>query len=78
MTDYRRNFIAGGSFFFTVNLADRRLSLLTECIDDLRTAFARRGGGIRSRPTRWSFCPTISTWSGRCPKATRIFPRAGG
>jgi putative transposase len=39
MTDYRRNFIAGGSFFFTVNLADRRLSLLTECIDDLRTAF---------------------------------------
>jgi hypothetical protein len=23
MTDYRRNFIAGGSFFFTVNLAER-------------------------------------------------------
>jgi putative transposase len=42
MTDYRRNFIAGGSFFFTVNLADRRLSLLTECIDDLRTAFGER------------------------------------
>ena len=39
MTDYRRNFIAGGSFFFTVNLADRRLRLLTECIDELRAAF---------------------------------------
>jgi putative transposase len=39
MTDYRRNFIAGGSFFFTVNLADRRLSWLTEHIDELRTAF---------------------------------------
>jgi putative transposase len=39
MTDYRRNFIAGGSFFFTVNLAERRLRLLTEQIDDLRTAF---------------------------------------
>ena len=39
MTDYRRNFIAGGSYFFTVNLADRRVSLLTECIDDLRRAF---------------------------------------
>jgi putative transposase len=39
MTDYRRNFVAGGSFFFTVNLADRRLQLLTEYIDDLRTAF---------------------------------------
>jgi hypothetical protein len=24
MTDYRRNFLAGGSFFFTVNLAARR------------------------------------------------------
>ena len=38
MTDYRRNFIAGGSFFFTVNLADRRRQLLIEDIDALRTA----------------------------------------
>jgi putative transposase len=29
MTGYRRNFVAGGSFFFTVNLAKRRLRLLT-------------------------------------------------
>jgi hypothetical protein len=33
MTDYRGNFIAGGSFLFTVNLAERRLRLLTEHID---------------------------------------------
>jgi putative transposase len=39
MTGYRRNFIAGGSFFFTVNLKDRRLQLLTENIDALRLAF---------------------------------------
>ena len=39
MTDYRRNFIPGGSFFFTANLADRRLRLLTEHIDQLRVAF---------------------------------------
>jgi putative transposase len=39
MTGYRRNFIAGGCFFFTVNLADRRLRLLTEYVDELRTAF---------------------------------------
>ena len=39
MTDYRRNFIAGGSFFFTVNLAERRLRLLTEHMDELRKAF---------------------------------------
>ena len=39
MTNYRRNFIHGGSYFFTVNLADRRLRLLTEHIDSLRAAF---------------------------------------
>jgi hypothetical protein len=42
MTGYRRNFIPGGSFFFTVNLVDRRLRLLTENIDELtdRIGFA--------------------------------------
>lgn len=39
MTNYRRNFVARGSFFFTVNLAERRLSLLTAHIDELRSAF---------------------------------------
>src|SRR5262245_13638144 len=39
MTNYRRNFIPGGGFFFTLNLAERRLRLLTEHIDLLRTAF---------------------------------------
>jgi putative transposase len=39
MTSYRRNFIAGGSFFFTVNLVDRRLRLLTDHVAELRTAF---------------------------------------
>jgi putative transposase len=44
MTSYRRNFVAGGSYFFTVNLAERRLRLLTGHIDLLRAAFrdARR------------------------------------
>jgi putative transposase len=39
MTNYRRNFVAGASFFFTVNLADRWQRLLTEHIDVLRAAF---------------------------------------
>jgi putative transposase len=39
VTGYRRNSVAGGRFFFTANLADRRLRLLTENIDALRTAF---------------------------------------
>jgi putative transposase len=39
MTNYRRHFVPGGSYFFTVNLADRRLRLLTDHIDALRAAF---------------------------------------
>jgi putative transposase len=39
MTSYRRNFIAGASFFFTVNLADRRQRLLVDNVELLRAAF---------------------------------------
>jgi putative transposase len=39
VTNYRRNFVPGGSFFFTVNLADRRSRMLTEHINALRSAF---------------------------------------
>ncbi len=39
MTSYRRNFVPGGSYFFTVNLIDRRTALLTDKIELLRTAF---------------------------------------
>ena len=35
---YKRADIAGGTYFFTVNLADRSSRLLVEHIDDLRTA----------------------------------------
>lgn len=39
MKTYRRNFVPGGSFFFTLNLAERRLKLLTDHIGALRAAF---------------------------------------
>ena len=39
MTSYRRNFVPGGSFFFTVNLADRKHSLLMTHVEFLRAAF---------------------------------------
>jgi putative transposase len=39
MTGYRRHFVPGGRFFFTVNLADRKQSLLTTYIAQLRNAF---------------------------------------
>jgi len=44
VTNYRRNFIFGGSFFFTANLADRRLRLPVDDIDDAdnRSRFGER------------------------------------
>src|SRR3984957_11455441 len=45
MTDYRRNFVSGGCYFFTLHLADRRLRLLTDHIDELRAAFRQTRQG---------------------------------
>ncbi|ABD89896.1 REP-associated tyrosine transposase [Rhodopseudomonas palustris] len=41
MVLYRRNFLPGGTFFFTVTLADRRSSALVTHIDLLRDAFRK-------------------------------------
>ena len=40
MVIYRRCRIPAGTYFFTVNLKNRRLALLTEHIDLLRSAFS--------------------------------------
>jgi putative transposase len=45
MTNYRRNFVPGGGYFFTVNLADRRLRLLTDHVALLRAAFRETRAG---------------------------------
>lgn len=41
MVNYRRYRIKGGTYFFTVNLVERKRCLLTEHIDLLRDAFRR-------------------------------------
>lgn len=38
MPDYRRNRVPGGTYFFTVNLLERRRRLLVEHVDALRAA----------------------------------------
>jgi putative transposase len=40
MSEYRRDRTPGATWFFTLNLADRRQALLTEHIDLLRASFA--------------------------------------
>ena len=39
MSDYRRWRVSGGTYFFTVNLADRAATTLTDRIGDLRAAW---------------------------------------
>ncbi len=41
MSDFRRNFAPGGSFFFTVNALERRSDVLTRHIDALRDSVRR-------------------------------------
>jgi putative transposase len=41
MVRYRRNLIQGGTYFFTVALANRRSSALVESVDALRSAFRK-------------------------------------
>jgi putative transposase len=41
MPNYRRAYVPGGCWFFTVNLLERRLSLLVDHIDLLRESVAR-------------------------------------
>jgi len=38
MSNYRRNRISGGTYFFTVNLLERKKTLLVDHIDELRHA----------------------------------------
>jgi|SRR5580704_12344038 hypothetical protein len=45
VTNYRRNFICGGSFFLTANLAERRLHLPVGCI------VSAKDDGFRCRST---------------------------
>ena len=41
MVNYRRNLVRGGTYFFTVALANRRSSALVEHVDSLRQAFQK-------------------------------------
>jgi putative transposase len=38
MSNYRRNRVVGGTYFFTVNLLERKKTLLVDHIDELRSA----------------------------------------
>jgi len=87
MVNYRRNRIAGGSYFFTVTLNDRQSHTLTDHIGLLRVAFHETQ---RSRPftidaivilpehlhTVWTLPPDDADYSGRWRAIKSRFTRA--
>ena len=89
MPTYRRLHLPGTSYFFTVNLADRRASLLTDRIADLRRAYAET---VASAPVIcdamvvlpdhlhavWTLPPGDSDYSERWRKIKHRFTRAVG
>jgi len=87
MVHYRRHRIAGGSYFFTVTLNDRRSRVLTDHIDHLRAAFRATQ---RTKPfvidaivilpehlhTVWTLPPGDADYSGRWHSFKSRFSRA--
>ena len=57
MPHYWRNWVSGGTFFFTVNLLDRRSEILVAQIDALREAVRRTRARAPFRVDAWVVLP---------------------
>jgi REP-associated tyrosine transposase len=57
MPDYRRNRVPGGTYFFTVNLLDRRSDLLVKQIDILRDPVRRARARAPFHIDAWAVLP---------------------
>ena len=77
MPDYRRNRVPGGTFFFTVNLLDRRSDLLVAQIDILRDAVRRVRARAPFHIDAWVVLPDHMHCLWTCRKAMPT-PPAGG
>jgi putative transposase len=75
MPDYRRLRIGGGRYFFTGNLADRRSSLLTDRIGDLRHAVRRVRQLVPFHIDAWVVLPDHMHAVWTLPEGDDAFPR---
>ena len=77
MVNYRRNHLKGGTYFFTVNLRQRKTKWLTIHIELLREAFRKTIENTRFILMRLSYSPIISIQSGLYQKVMTIIRNAG-
>jgi len=78
MTNYRRNLVPGGTYFFTVNLADRSSRLLTDHIEPLRSAFRYAQVQHPFTIEATVVLPDHPMPFGHCRKETQTSPCVGG
>jgi putative transposase len=74
MTDYRRNRVTGGTYFFTVNLFDRGSRLLIEKIDILRNAVRQAKASQPFHIDAWVVLPEHLHCIWTMPKGDAAFP----
>ena len=74
MPDYRRNRVPGGTFFFTVNLLDRRSDLLVTQIDALRNAVRQVRLRAPFHIDAWVVLPDHMHWLWTLPEGDADFP----
>ena len=77
MPDYRRYRVPGGTYFFTVNLLERRLNTLVRYVDVLREEVRVTRRERPSTSTRGWFCPITCIVSRLYRQAMIIFPTDG-
>nr|WP_301335818.1 hypothetical protein [Aeromonas sobria] len=78
MANWRRAWWPGGTWFFTVNLLERRNNrLLVEQIDLLRHSVAKVQQAHPFTIHAGWYCPTISTAFSLCRRGTPISPCVG-
>ena len=77
MSEYRRNRGPGGTFFFTVNLLDRRSDLLARHVDVLREAVRRARLQAPFRIDAWVVLPDHMHCLWTLPEGDADFPAAG-
>ncbi len=75
MPDYRRHRVAGGTYFFTVNLLDRRRPLLVDHIDLLRASVRRVHALMPFHIDAWVVLPEHMHALWTLPEGDGDFPR---
>lgn len=74
MPNYRRDFTPGASYFFTVNLFDRRRSLLTDHLALLRDCVARERAARPFAINAWTVLPDHMHWLWTLPPGDSDYP----